>query len=239
MRMAAQQVSNLPTDRPGLYNSAVSALIDSDRLIERIDALLPQTQCTQCGYAGCEPYARAIVHEAVPINRCPPGGQAGVVRLAELLQQPAPERDTSRGETRARHVARIDPQLCIGCTKCITACPLDAIIGAPKRMHTVIDALCSGCDLCVPACPVDCITMDPDAPAWSEDDIALARVRHRHRATRLVQERHDDQVRLSGLAVAKLAALTEEPDDPATARKRAVVEAAIRRARERLAGSQT
>ena len=169
-------MSNLPTKRLGLYNSAVSALIDSDRLIERIDALLPQTQCTQCGYAGCEPYARAIVHEAVPINRCPPGGQAGVVRLAELLQQPAPARDTSRGETRARHVARIDPQLCIGCTKCITACPLDAIIGAPKRMHTVIAADCTGCELCIIACPVDCIALIPAVtPANRVHDTLLAR----------------------------------------------------------------
>ena len=217
----------------------MSTPTDPDRLVERIDALLPQTQCTQCGYDGCEPYAKAIALGEAPINRCPPGGQAGVERLAILLQQPAPALDTRRGETRARHIARIDPLLCIGCTKCITACPLDAIIGASKRMHTVIEALCSGCDLCVPACPVDCITMDPEAPAWSDDDKALARTRHRRRAARLVREQRDDQVRLAGMAVAKLAALTQEPDDAATARKRTVVEAAIRRARARLAGSDT
>ncbi len=217
----------------------MSTPIDSDRLVERIDALLPQTQCTQCGFDGCLPYARAIAQKEAPINRCPPGGQAGVIRLAELMGQPAPELDASRGETRPRHVAHIEPELCIGCTKCITACPLDAIIGATKRMHTVIGPLCSGCELCVPACPVDCITMDPDAPAWAESDQSLARVRHRQRAARLVREQRDDQVRLAGMAVGKLAALAQEPDDPATARKRAVVEAAIRRARERLAGSQT
>ena len=232
-------MSSLPTLRPDLYNPTVSHLIDSDRLTERIDALLPQTQCTQCGYDGCRPYAQAIVQDDAPINRCPPGGQEGVVRLAGLLQRPAPELDSSRGPTRPRHIARIDPQLCIGCTKCITACPLDAIIGAAKRMHTVIDALCSGCDLCVPACPVDCITMDPDALAWSAGDQALARTRHRRRSERLAREQHDDRIRLAGMAVAQLAALGQEPDDPATARKRAVVEAAIRRARERLAGSAT
>jgi len=216
----------------------VSPPDDPVRLIERIDSLLPQTQCTQCGYDGCEPYARAIVHDGAPINRCPPGGQQGVLQLAALLQRPVVALDETRGQTRPRHVARIDPQLCIGCTKCITACPLDAIIGATKRMHTVIDDLCSGCDLCLPACPVDCITMEPQAPAWSEDDKALARRRHRRRAARLVREQHDDQIRLAGMAVGKLAALADEPSDPTTARKRAVVEAAIRRARERLAGGQ-
>lgn len=208
-------------------------------LVLALDAVLPQTQCTRCGYPDCRGYARAIASGDAEINRCPPGGAEGIRRLSAVSGRAVIPLEVERGSEGPRALAVIDESWCIGCTLCIKACPVDCIVGASKLMHTVIDALCTGCELCVPACPVDCITMDPDAPAWSEDDIALARVRHRDRAKRLVRERHDDQVRLAGLAVAKLAALTEEPDDPATARKRAVVEAAIRRARERLAGSQT
>ena len=205
--------------------------------VDQIDALLPQTQCTQCGFAGCRPYAQAIVDDEVPLNRCPPGGQAGADRLAGLLGQPTLALDLSRGLPGPRRVARIDAQVCIGCTKCITACPVDAIIGATRRLHHVIDDLCSGCDLCVPACPVDCIVMEPAATPWTPDDATAARQRHQARARRLVREERDDRVRLARKASDKLEALSDAPADADTARKRAVIEAAIRRARERLAGT--
>lgn len=208
----------------------------SGTLADRIDALLPQTQCTKCGHAGCRPYAEAVA-AGEPINRCPPGGVAGIAKLAALLgRQPLPL-DPACGEERERRVALIEASLCIGCTKCIAACPVDAIIGASKRMHTVIPELCSGCDLCVPVCPVDCIEMVPAAPAlppWGEGDANAARARHGRRAERLAREKVETDRRFERVGMTKLARLEEEPQDDATARKRLVIEAAIRRARERL-----
>ena len=128
-------------------------------LVERIDALLPQTQCTKCGFAGCRPYAQALADGEAAINRCPPGGRAGIDALAALLGRPPLPLDPACGAERPRLIAVVDVAHCIGCTKCIVACPVDAIIGATRRMHTVVAELCSGCDLCVPACPVDCIVM--------------------------------------------------------------------------------
>lgn len=207
----------------------------SAELATRIDALLPQTQCTKCGFEGCRPYAEAIARDEADIDRCPPGGQQGVAALAALLQRPEPPLDRSRGDPRPWHAARIDPALCIGCTLCISACPVDAIIGAPRRMHTVIAPLCSGCDLCLPVCPVDCITMHPQPRDWQADDASRARQRHQARAERRTREAHEDRVRLLGKAGAKLEALDAEPADAATGRKRALIEAAIQRARARLA----
>lgn len=128
-------------------------------LVERIDALLPQTQCQQCGYAGCRPYAEAIDSGVAAINRCPPGGDEVIAELAALLQCPPLPLDTSCGVTKPPAVAFIDEAWCIGCTLCIQACPVDAIAGAAKRMHTVIADECTGCELCLPPCPVDCIRM--------------------------------------------------------------------------------
>lgn len=207
-------------------------------LADRIDALLPQTQCTKCGHAGCRPYAEAVA-TGDPINRCPPGGAAGIAKLALLLGRPTAPLDPACGEERERRIAWIDASLCIGCTKCIVACPVDAIIGASKRMHTVIPALCSGCDLCVPVCPVDCIEMRPAAPAlppWSDADAQSARTRHARRSARLAREKVESVRKLERVGLEKLARLDEEPGDAVTARKRLVIEAAIRRARERLAG---
>ncbi|MDM7482400.1 MAG: electron transport complex subunit RsxB [Halomonas sp.] len=131
---------------------------DENPLVEQIDALLPQTQCGQCGYPGCRPYAEAI-NQGDAINKCPPGGDATVVALADLLgREPAPLDGEAPSEDR---VAFIREAECIGCTKCIQACPVDAIIGAAKQMHTVIEDECTGCDLCVAPCPVDCIDMLP------------------------------------------------------------------------------
>ncbi|WP_039918394.1 electron transport complex subunit RsxB [Cellvibrio mixtus] len=149
--------------------AAVKYKVDGDPLVERIDALLPQTQCGQCGHPGCKPYAQAIVN-GEDINKCPPGGQATINALADLLDVPAPSLDTEHGEySEVKKVAFIREEECIGCTKCIQACPTDAILGAAKQMHTVIADECTGCDLCVEPCPVDCIDMIPvqtDLNAW-------------------------------------------------------------------------
>jgi len=138
--------------------AAVRFRVEGDPIVERIDALLPQTQCGQCGYPGCRPYAEAISNGDV-INKCPPGGQATVKALAELLDVPEPELDADAPAVKS--VAFIREEECIGCTKCIQACPVDAILGAAKQMHTVIASECTGCDLCVEPCPVDCIELRP------------------------------------------------------------------------------
>ena len=130
-------------------------------LVERLDRLLPQTQCGQCGFDGCRPYAGAMAQGAAGVDRCPPGGDPGARVLARLLGVPARPYDRIRGEHKPPQVAIIVEADCIGCTKCIQACPVDAIVGASKLMHTVIAPLCTGCELCLPACPVDCIVMEP------------------------------------------------------------------------------
>lgn len=142
--------------------AAIRFKVESDPVVERIDALLPQTQCGQCGFAGCRPYAEAIAEGSVEINRCPPGGENTIVALADLLGRDPIPLDPERGEAQEEQlVAVIDEQICIGCTLCIQACPVDAILGAAKHMHTVIEDECTGCKLCVPPCPVECIDMVP------------------------------------------------------------------------------
>ena len=128
-------------------------------LVERLDRLLPQTQCGQCGYAGCRPYAEAIARGEADIDRCPPGGDDGARALAIIVAVPPKPYDRARGEHKPPQVALVVEADCIGCTKCIQACPVDAIIGGPKHMHVVIEPLCTGCELCLPACPVDCIVL--------------------------------------------------------------------------------
>lgn len=127
--------------------------------VNRIDALLPQTQCGQCGFAGCKPYAVAIARGEADINQCPPGGAAGVHALSRLLARMPKAINPQNGIEKPRVVALIREAECIGCTKCIQACPVDAIVGGPKWMHTVLPDLCTGCELCVPPCPVDCIDL--------------------------------------------------------------------------------
>ncbi|MNU46341.1 Electron transport complex protein rnfB [compost metagenome] len=209
-------------------------------LADRIDALLPQTQCTKCGYDGCRPYADAIADGAAPINRCPPGGDEGIAALSALLDTPALPLDLSRGEPGPLLVARIDESHCIGCTLCIQACPVDAIVGANKHMHTVLEDWCTGCDLCVAPCPVDCIQMVPAGRAWTEQDAAVSRQRHRGhlaRAERLAA----DNARLMApetpavpTAAAPAAADTDKED-----RKRSAIESALARARARRNPSQS
>ena len=132
--------------------------------IERLDRLLPQTQCGQCGFDGCRPYAEAMDRGEVGVDRCPPGGDSGARALAHVLGVPALPYDRSRGTCKPPQVAWVVEADCIGCTKCIQACPVDAIVGGAKLMHTVIAPLCTGCELCVPACPVDCIELHPLPP---------------------------------------------------------------------------
>ncbi|MFC3093216.1 electron transport complex subunit RsxB [Alteromonas sediminis] len=134
--------------------------VEGDPLVEQIDAVLPQTQCGQCGYPGCKPYAEAIAN-GDEINKCPPGGEATIKKLADLMGVEAKPLDAAHGQEDVKKVAFIREDECIGCTKCIVACPVDAIVGAAKQMHTVISDECTGCDLCVDPCPVDCIDMVP------------------------------------------------------------------------------
>jgi len=142
-----------------LSRGAATAVSSQEPLTAAIDSLLPQTQCGKCGYAGCRPYAEAIVRGAADINQCPPGGQHTIRRLAGLLGREIKPLNPAFGKSGPKTVALIDEELCIGCVKCIRACPVDAIVGAPKQMHTVIAEHCTGCELCIPPCPVDCISM--------------------------------------------------------------------------------
>jgi electron transport complex protein RnfB len=206
----------------------------------RIEDALPQTQCTRCGYPDCHGYAQAIADGEAEINRCPPGGAEGIRRLSAVTGMPILALDAERGAEGPRRLAVIDEQWCIGCTLCIGACPVDCIVGAPKRMHTVIDALCTGCELCVPACPVDCIAMhDITSPAtgwqaWSDELAAQARSRYGRHRLRAEREAREHEAALAQRAADKLAHLEQHSriDDPAALeRKRAIVEAALARAR--------
>jgi Na+-translocating ferredoxin:NAD+ oxidoreductase subunit B len=191
-----------------------------DTLADRLDAALPQTQCTRCGYAACRPYAEAIAGGDADINRCPPGGEATIALLARVAGRPVQPLDPSCGEHRALHVARIDEERCIGCTLCIDACPVDAILGAAKQMHAVMSALCSGCELCIAPCPVDCIAMVPARRDWSPADARAARTRHAARSVRLA----------SGATIASRGAAAQRND---ASQRRATVAAALARARAR------
>ncbi|WP_017460380.1 RnfABCDGE type electron transport complex subunit B [Dyella ginsengisoli] len=202
-----------------------------ETLAERIDAILPQTQCEQCGFHGCRPYAEAIANGEAPINRCPPGGAAGIARLAALLGQPVLPLDPAHGVEKPRTLARIVEADCIGCTKCIQACPVDAIVGAAKLMHTVLVDDCTGCELCVPACPVDCIVLEPMPPAWADDPVRAdaARAHFRRREARLERER---QAHAADLAARKAAVdAAASPANP--------VLAALARAKAKKQGNPT
>lgn len=152
--------------------------IPTETSADRIDALLPQTQCTRCGYPTCRAYAEAIARNEADIDQCPPGGADGVVALAELLGRAAKPLNPVYGAEAPPLVAVIDEDVCIGCTKCIKACPVDAIVGAAKRMHTVLSAECTGCELCLPPCPVDCIAMVPAAAQPLSRNAVLERAMH-------------------------------------------------------------
>lgn len=163
-------------------------------LARRIDALLPQTQCTRCGHDGCMPYAEAIAEGRADIDQCAPGGDEGVAKLADLLGRSGKPLNPAHGPFMPPRVAIIDESTCIGCTKCIQACPVDAIVGANQRMHTVIAAWCTGCELCVPPCPVDCIAFAEAAALPAAD---LSRERHRFREFRLARDEREHAERLA------------------------------------------
>jgi electron transport complex protein RnfB len=211
-------------------------------LAERLDAALPQTQCTRCGYPDCRSYAQAIADGSADINRCPPGGAEGIARLATIAGRAAKPLDPAHGREGPRALAVIDEAWCIGCTLCIKACPVDCIVGASKLMHTVIDPLCTGCELCVPVCPVDCIAMVPVTgtltgwQAWSAAQAAQARARYDVHRWRGERDQRENDERLAARAEAKLADLAGHStisDPAALAAKRAVIEAARQRARAR------
>lgn len=213
-----------------------------NELVRRIDAALPQTQCTRCGYPDCASYAQAIAAGEAGINRCPPGGQEGIARLAALTGQAATELDPSHGIEGPLTLAVIDEAWCIGCTLCIKACPTDAIVGSNKLMHTVIEPYCTGCELCIPVCPVDCISLEVVSgehtgwDAWTPAQAAQARDRYHRRTERLAREKREHEQRLEAKARIKLADLETHSlhTDPAVLdKKRAVIEAALARARAR------
>ena len=213
-------------------------------LADRILDALPQTQCTRCGYPDCKAYAEAIASDHVPINQCPPGGAEGVAILARLTGQLVLPLNVEHGLEGPMTVAVIDEAWCIGCTLCIKACPTDAILGSHKVMHTVIESACTGCDLCLPVCPVDCIEMVPVSgnktgwEAWSSELAAQARQRYESRQIRLVHEELEHASRLEEKATMKPADLetythAAENADTEMARKRAIIEAALAKAKAR------
>lgn len=214
-------------------------------LFDRLNAVLPQTQCTRCGFPDCAAYARAIASGHAAINQCPPGGAEGVDRLSRITGLPALALNPANGAEGPRTVAIIDEAWCIGCTLCIKACPTDAIIGSNKLMHTVIEAYCTGCELCVPVCPVDCISLENVTGtrtgwnAWSrtEADTALIRYEFHSKQIRLEKEQSPKQPETPEKADEKAesrsvgAPARPEADTGIADRKRAVIEAALARAR--------
>ncbi len=209
----------------------------SQPLIEKIDAILPQTQCGKCGFPGCKPYAEAIVAGRADINQCPPGDIEAIHKLAELLSIPPKPLNTSHGLPKPKVVAWIDERICIGCTFCIQSCPVDAIVGAAKQLHTVIAAECTGCELCIAPCPMDCISLIP-VTEKRDDEFSLsadvvkkqaadaARSRYQFRLQRLAREKQAKKKPLQH----KNTILPEIINAPAEARKQAIVQAAIKRA---------
>jgi electron transport complex protein RnfB len=205
-----------------------------------LHAALPQTQCTRCGYPDCAGYAQAIAAGEAGINQCPPGGAEGIVRLAEITRRSPLPLDPDIGVEALRTLAVIDEDWCIGCTLCLDACPTDAILGGNKRMHTVIEPYCTGCELCVPVCPVDCISLVNASgertgwSAWSPAEATQALQRYEARQQRKAREAVAQAQRMEQKAQAKLAdlpALTHGADGAELARKKAIVEAALARAR--------
>jgi electron transport complex protein RnfB len=214
-------------------------------LIEEIDAILPQTQCRRCGFSGCLPYAEAIVEERADINQCPPGGDEGIRKLAELLGKSPLPLNPAHGSHQPEILALINEEACIGCTLCIQACPVDAIVGATKQVHTVIAVECTGCELCVAPCPMDCISMMPrkrlglraanqldnaDDGSRRDDKAAAdrARKRYRYRLQRLEREKREKEARTAqkpgAVAVTNSSSVAEN-------RKKAAIQAALARAR--------
>ncbi len=207
-------------------------------------AVLPQTQCTRCGFPDCAAYAKAITDGEAAINQCPPGGLAGIKRLAGLTGLVVLPLNPANGFEGPRPVVFIDEAWCIGCTLCIKACPVDAIVGANKLMHTVIEPYCTGCELCLPVCPVDCIELENVSgsatgwAAWSPAQADQARIRYEFNSIKRKREEAENDKRLEEKAVLKLSDINahSQHTDPAVLdKKRAVIEAALARARAKRA----
>lgn len=207
----------------------------------RIDAALPQTQCTRCGYPDCATYARAIAEEGVPINLCPPGGAEGIARLAAITGQAPLPLSAEHGVEAPRTVAYIDEAWCIGCTLCIKACPTDAIVGSHKKMHTVVEPYCTGCELCIPVCPVDCIQLENASgnatgwAAWSGPLAQQARLRYQAHRERLPLEAvpdADDETPPSSVDNGPVPASVADTATAQVARQ-VTIAAALERARQR------
>lgn len=222
----------------------MTAVRPLDALTGRIADALPQTQCTRCGYDDCDAYARAVAAGEAGINQCPPGGAEGVRRLSGLTGEPRQPLDPAHGTEGPRLMAVIDETWCIGCTLCLAACPTDAILGANKRMHTVIEAWCTGCELCIPVCPVDCIGLENVTgertgwSAWSAEQASTARERylfHRRRLLADAEAQADRLQRKAEMKLADLAAHSQHTDPAILDQKRRVIEAALARARARKA----
>jgi Na+-translocating ferredoxin:NAD+ oxidoreductase subunit B len=177
-------------------------------MVARIDALLPQTQCTRCGFSGCTPYAAAVASGEAQINQCPPGGRAAIAALAELLGRPVLPLNPVHGVERPPLIAWIDEARCIGCARCLDPCPVDAIVGAAKHMHTVLVEACTGCELCLPPCPVDCIEMRP-GPVPAPDQSLLNRARFDAHIRRLSNRHLERQRQLDAKKAAALGPRTE------------------------------
>lgn len=208
------------------------------RLFERLNAALPQTQCTRCGYPDCAAYAQAMASGEAAINQCPPGGTEGVQRLSAITGLPVLPLNPANGTEGPRAVAVIDENWCIGCTLCLKACPTDAILGSNKMMHTVIEPWCTGCELCIPVCPVDCISLENVTgartgwQAWSQQEADTAKARYERHRTRHKKEGKPPSVDTGSTSLAPPASAARPESDPAVAdRKRAVIEAALARAR--------
>ncbi len=217
-------------------------MIPESPLTTRILAVLPQTQCTRCGFADCAEYAGAIANATAPINQCPPGGAEGVARLAAITGQAVVALNPENGQACARSVVYIDESWCIGCTLCIKACPVDAILGANKYMHTVLEQYCTGCALCLPVCPVDCIVTENVSgtatgwSAWSQEQADEARKRYEFSSFRRKREKLDNEKRLEEKARLKLSDLahhSQHTDPLVLDQKRAIIEAALARAKAR------
>jgi Na+-translocating ferredoxin:NAD+ oxidoreductase subunit B len=205
-------------------------------LVDQIEDALPQTQCTRCGYPDCRRYAQAIASGAAAINQCPPGGSEGIARLSAITGHAAQALNPTNGTEGPLKLAVIDEQWCIGCTLCIKACPVDAIIGAPKVMHTVIAQDCTGCELCIAPCPVDCISLVDVTPgktgwqAWTQTQADTSRKRYAFHLMRVERDKTDNDERLESKRIAKLEEMGDAADDEAQ-RKRAIIAAAMERAR--------
>jgi electron transport complex protein RnfB len=211
----------------------------SKLLAEKINAALPQTQCTRCGYADCAAYAQAIADDVAPINQCPPGGAEGIVRLARITGHAIMPLNPEFGVEASRAVAVVDEAWCIGCTLCIDACPTDAILGSNKRMHTVVEAHCTGCELCLPVCPVDCIQMENVSgtrtgwDAWSPTAALKAQNRYLIHSTRLSNSKRQAHITPASPGNSAESAVSAKDAPSAPDSKQATIAAALARARAR------